>query len=60
MMQTLAVVETAEELEALPYDAVVESGGRPAIKGESGAWWYADGQAWEPALPANVLFLPET
>lgn len=55
-----AEVTTVEALEALPFDAAIESGGRPAIKGEGGAWWYADGQAWEPALPANVLFLPET
>lgn len=52
-------VTTVEALEALPFDTAIESGGRPAIKGEGGAWWYADGQPWEPDLPARVLFQPD-
>jgi hypothetical protein len=49
-------VETVEELEELPVDSAIESGGRPALKTPAGVWLYSDGTTWEPQLPATVLY----
>lgn len=48
-------LETPEDLERVPPGTEIDDQGLRAVKGESGAWLYPDGQYWEPGLPAYVV-----
>lgn len=48
-------INTPAELEALPEGARILDTGMVAVK-RDGAWWYPDGQPWEPeGFPVELL-----
>lgn len=51
-------IEHPEQLDALPTGAEIDDQGLRAVKGETGAWRYADGQYWEPDLPCELVSVP--
>ncbi|ABE67546.1 hypothetical protein SEA_SANDALPHON_53 [Mycobacterium phage Sandalphon] len=53
------VIETVEQLDALPEGSIVEAViGVPEVKWD-GCWYAMTADAFEPDLPAHVLYIPE-